>query len=191
MDKIRIGAEVSGTIESARELSQGISLKTTWDFECYDKDGNLKWQDLNRPNIITTEGLNHLLDIMFSDHTQILQTNWYIAPVETDTTAALTQTYEVPVFTEWDGYTEAARQHFVPAAAAAGVITNTASKAVFTAAEVKTLYGAALFGGTQSGTWKDVTAGNVLFCYSKFTGSKTVESTDTFKVTLSITIANV
>lgn len=190
MGKLKVGVDVSGTIESSRNLLQGLSLKTVWDFECFDRNGNLKWQELNRPNMITTEGLNHLLDIMFNDHAVILQTNWHIAPVEIDTTPALTMTYEVPVFTEWDGYTEAARQHFVPAAAAAGVITNTASRAVFTASEDKTLYGAALFGGANSGTSLDVTAGNVLFCYSKFATGRVIENGDTFKVTLSVTIAN-
>lgn len=190
MNKLTVGVEVAGNIETMRGLSSSLSMKTVWDFECYGKNGELKWQELQRPNMITTEGLNHLLDIMFNDHAQIVDGSWTIAPVETDTVPALTMTYEVPVFTEWDGYTEAARQHFHPASASGGVITNTATKATFTASEGKTLYGAALFGGADANTWKDVTAGNVLFCYSKFTSERIIESGDTFKVTLTVTIAN-
>jgi len=188
--KLKVGVEVFGSVESARAAIAGLSVKTVWDFECFRKDGSLKWAELQRPNIITTQGLNSLLDVYFRNQTQIAA--WYIAPVETDTDAALGMTYAVPVFTEWDGYTEAARQAFTGAAASGGVITNAASKATFTASENKTLYGAALFGGgSDAATMADTAGGGTLFCYSKFSGSKYVESGDTFKVTLTVTIANV
>lgn len=190
MEKLTIGVKAEGSIDAARGLAMGLSMKTVWDFECYDKDGNLKWEERNRPNIITTEGLNSLLDVYLRNQTQI--TAWYIAPVETDTVAALTMTYAVPVFTEWDGYSEGTRQAFTGAAASGGIMTNTASKATFTSGETKTLYGAALFGGgTDANTKNDTAGGGTLFCYSKFSGSKSVENTDTFKVTLTVTIANV
>lgn len=189
MDKAHIGDKFSANIEAARGMIGGLNVKTVWDFECFDRFGNLKWQELQRPNIITTEGLNSLLDVYLDAATQI--TAWYIGPVETDTTAAITQTYAVPVFTEWDGYTEAARQALAMAAASGGVSTNTASKATFTANETKTLYGAALFGGgTSASTIANTNGGGVLFCYSKFSSAKEVESGDVFKVTLSVTIAN-
>lgn len=181
---------MSASVESQRVIPVVFAVKTIWDFECYDKDGNLKWEERNRPNIITTQGLNSLLDVYLRNQTQI--TAWYIAPVETDTVAALGMTYAVPVFTEWDGYSEGNRQAFTPAAATGGVITNSASKATFTSGESKTLYGAALFGGgTDANTKADTAGGGTLFCYSKFSGSKDVENTDTFKVTLTVTIANV
>lgn len=188
--KLKVGVEVFGSVESARAAIAGLSVKTVWDFECFRKDGSLKWAELQRPNIITTQGLNSLLDVYFRNQTQIAA--WYIAPVETDTTAALAMTYAVPVFTEWDGYSEAARQAFTGAAASGGVMTNTAAKATFTASENKTLYGAALFGGgTDPTVMANTAGGGILFCYSKFSGSKDVESGDTFKVTLTVTIANV
>lgn len=188
--KLKVGVDVFGSVESARAAIAGLSVKTVWDFECFRKDGSLKWAELQRPNIITTQGLNSLLDVYFRNQTQIAA--WYIGPVETDTAAAITQTYAVPVFTEWDGYSEAARQVFTGAAASGGVMTNTAAKATFTASENKTLYGAALFGGgTDPTVIANTAGGGTLFCYSKFSGSKDVESGDTFKVTLTVTIANV
>jgi hypothetical protein len=188
-NKLKVGVEMSGSIEAQRILPVAFSVKTVWDFECFRKDGSLKWAELQRPNIITTEGLNSLLDVYLRNQTQIAA--WYIAPVETDTDAALGMTYAVPVFTEWDGYTEAARQAYTGAAASGGVITNTASKATFTSNETKTLYGAALVGGgAAASTMSDTAGGGTLFCYSKFSSSKDVENTDTFKVTLTVTIAN-
>ncbi len=188
-NKLKVGVDVAGNLEVKRIIPVTFSVKTVWDFECFRKDGSLRWAELQRPNIITTQGLNSLLDVYLRNQTQI--TAWYIAPVETDTVAALGMTYAVPVFTEWDGYTEALRQAYTPAAASGGVITNTASKATFTSSESKTLYGAALFGGGAAATTKaDTAGGGTLFCYSKFSSSKDVENTDTFKVTLTVTIAN-
>ncbi len=188
MNEAKIGAEFSGSVMGEKMLMQLLG-GTFWDFECFDKDGRLKWQQLNRPNIITTQGLNYLWDIGLGAGTQI--TAWFVNAVETNTTAAITMTYAVPVFTEWDGFTQAARIAFVPAASAGGVITNSASKAVFTSAEAKTLYGGALFGGgTDADTWKDTAGGGTLFCYSKFAASEDVENGDTFKITCSGTLTN-
>ena len=180
---------MGASVESQREILLRAIAGSRWNFECYDKYRNLKWAELDRPNIITNEGLNAWLDIMFHEATQIA--TWYIFPVETDTTAAVTMTYAVPVFTEWDGYSEATRQAFVEAAASSQSITNSASKAVYTSSETKTLYGGALVGGgTAADTINDTAGGGTLFCYSKFSAGKPVESTDTFKIYCTISAAN-
>ncbi len=145
---------MGASVESQRELILRAIAGSRWNFECYRKDGTLRWAELDRPNIITNEGLNAWLNIMFHGATQI--TTWYIIPVETDTTAATTMTYAVPVFTEWDGYSELTRQAFVEAAASSQSITNSANKAVYTSTETKTLYGGALVGGgTDADTIND------------------------------------
>lgn len=113
---------MGASVESKREMILKAIAGSRWNFECYDKDGNLKWAELDRPNTITNEGLNAWLNIMFHGAIQI--TTWYIVPVETDTTAATTMTYAVPVFTEWDGYSEATRQEFVEAESTAKSITK-------------------------------------------------------------------
>jgi hypothetical protein len=180
---------MGASVESQRKLLLKAVAGSRWNFECYDKDGNLKWVDLDRPNTITNEGLDAWLNIMFHGATQI--TTWYIVPVETDTTAAVTMTYAVPGFTEWDGYSELTRQVFVAAAASSQSITNSANKAVYTSTETKTLYGGALVGGgTAADTISDTAGGGTLFCYAKFSAGKPVEATDTFKIYSTISIAN-
>lgn len=108
MDGFGVGDKVYGEVEARRAMENSFNIGTTWDFECYDRDGNLKWEDRNRPNIVTHEGLDFLLDVMF--HGTAAIATWYVAPVETDTAAAATMTYAVPAYTEWDGYSEAVRQ---------------------------------------------------------------------------------
>lgn len=180
---------MGASVESQRDMLLKAVAGSLWNFECYDKNGNLKWGEYNVHNTITDEGFNAWLNIMFHGATQI--TTWYIIPVETDTTAATTMTYAVPGFTEWDGYSEANRQAFVGAAASSQSITNSANKAVYTSTETKTLYGGALVGGgTAADTISDTTGGGTLFCYSKFSSGKPVENTDTFKIYCTISVAN-
>ena len=182
-------AVMGASVESQKDMLLRAIAGSRWNFECYDKEGNLKWAELNRPNSITNEGLDAWLNIMFHGATQI--TAWYIIPVETDTTATTALTYAVPGFTEWDGYSELTRQAFVGAAASSQSITNSANKAVYTSTETKTLYGGALVGGgTDADTKNDTAGGGTLFCYSKFSAGKPVESTDTFKIYCTISIAN-
>ena len=177
------------SVESQREMLCKAIAGSRWNFECYRKDGTLRWAELDRPNIITDEGFNAWLNIMFHGATQI--TTWYIFPVETDTTAATTMTYAVPVFTEWDGYSELTRQAFVEAESTAKSTTNSANKATYTSTETKTLYGGALVGGgTAADTISDTAGGGTLFCYSKFSAGKPVENTDTFKIYSTISVAN-
>ena len=180
---------MGASVESQREMLSKAIAGSRWNFECYRKDGTLRWAELDRPNIITDEGFNAWLNIMFHGATQI--TTWYIFPVETDTTAATTMTYAVPVFTEWDGYSELTRQAFVEAESTAKSTTNSANKATYTSTETKTLYGGALVGGgTAADTISDTAGGGTLFCYSKFSAGKPVENTDTFKIYCTISAAN-
>ena len=180
---------MGASVESQREMLSKAIAGSRWNFECYRKDGTLRWAELDRPNIITDQGFNAWLNIMFHGATQI--TTWYIFPVETDTTAATTMTYAVPVFTEWDGYSELTRQEFVEAESTAKSITNSANKATYTSTESKTLYGGALVGGgTAADTISDTAGGGTLFCYSKFSSGKPVENTDTFKIYSTISVAN-
>ena len=170
-----------------------LIVYSRWNFECYDAQGNLKWAEYDRPNIMTHEGLNFILDVMFHGTTNV--SKWYIAIVESDTEAAATMTYATPVYTECTAYTASARPEFDEAAASSESITNSANKASFTMNATKTLYGGALVGGgTGVGTAEipgDTSdAAGILMCYSKFTTSKPVENTDVFKCWCTITAAH-
>jgi hypothetical protein len=189
MERIGMKDIFEASVEVKRVMEDFVNVRTVWDFECFDKDGNLKWAEYDRPNIVTNEGLNAMLNIMFHGAGQI--DPWYVIPIESDTAAADTMTYAVPVFTECEAYTEATRQAFNEAAASGQSITNSANKATFTINATKTLYGGALVGGgTDDDTKGDAAGGGTLFAYSKFTSSKPVESGDTFKITCTVTAAH-
>jgi len=181
------------SIEVTRPMVEKAIIKTVWDFECFDKHGNLKWRDVQRPNIVTTEALNALLNVMIHGYAQL--TKWYLFPVESNTTAVATMTYAVPTFTECIAYEQTSRVLFNGNVSTAKSISNTDNKAIFTMNAEKTLYGAALVGGFDDeydlvSSKRDVSDEDaVLFSYAKFSSSKLVESSDSFRILCTLTSA--
>jgi hypothetical protein len=182
MDKFGFKDNVACNVEITREAESGFKVFSVWNFECYDKHGNLKWVDLERPNIVTHEGLDDLLTVYLDNGTQ--SATWYVGLVNTNTAAAATMTYAVPVFTEDTDYDELVRQTFT-GVVSSQAITNSASKATFTITTGgQTLYGCFL---TNDDTKGDTAGGGVLFCYALFSAGKAVEAGDTFKAWTTVT----
>ena len=144
--------------------------------DCY-RDGVLLWTEVV-PNLVTNEGMNFALDVVFNAEAQI---SWYVILVESDTTAAAGMTYAAPVFTECEAYDEATRPAFTTAAASSQTVTNSASRAEFTINDTKTLYGAAIVGGDD--TIGDTAGGGVLFSYAKFAAGRDAVDNDVLLVT--------
>ncbi len=175
-------------LEGREELRQKACVSSKWDWELW-REGKLidSWTELN---VCTNEGLDALLDIMFHATAQL--TTWYLLIFETDTTPSSGTTYAVPVFTESTAYTEGTRPAFDEAAASSQSLTNSASKADFTMNASKTIYGAALVaGGTDANTKGNVAGGGTMYCASKFSASKAVESADVLRVTCTLTASDV
>jgi hypothetical protein len=136
-------------------------------------------------NIIVNEGLNHILDVVFGNATQVA--TWYVAIFESDTTPASTTTYATPVYTESTAYDEGTRPAYTEAAASSQQITNSASKATFTINDTKTIYGASLVSLSTKG---DTAGGGTLMAASKFSASRSVVATDSLLITYTISAAD-
>lgn len=141
-----------------------------------------EWSD---PNLVTNEGLNSLLGIMFHADTQL--TSWYVGlfegnytPVATDTAANIASNA-----TETTAYTGTTRPAYTVAAASGQSVTNAASTANFTFNATKTIYG----GFVISDNTKSGTTGK-LFCASRFTTSRAVVSGDQMLVTYALSAAS-
>ena len=169
-------------------MRQGIKIGGRFIMDCYDKHGNHKWHNETH-NLVTDEGLDAILDIMFHGSTQL--TTWYVALFENDYTPDGDETYAVPEYTESTAYDEAGRQEYEEAAASSQSTTNSANKATFTMSDTKTIYGAALVaGGTDADTKGDTAGGGTLFCLAQFTNAKSVNDDDTLEVTYTIGAAD-
>lgn len=141
------------------------------------RDGKIidEWEDTN---LVTNEGLDHVLDVIFHGGTQV--TTWYLGvfegnytPVATVTAATITA-----ASTESTAYDETTRQAYVEAAPSSQSITNSASKATFTFNATKTIYGAFL----GSASAKSATTGTLLAA-ARFTSSKAVVDNDQLLLT--------
>ena len=169
------------------EAKAGIKFKGIWEIKIWDKDRLVSKSTAE--NLITNEGLNHDLNVIFHGVAQI--GTWYCILSETDTLPAAGMTYAVPVFTETIAYNEATRPEYVEAGSTAKEITNAANQAVFTASATKTFYGAALVGGGTSPTVKgDTAGGGTLQSYGKFATAQPVIAGNKVDLTYTITAAD-
>jgi hypothetical protein len=133
-------------------------------------------------NLLPTEGLNHLLNVLLGGTTPV--SPWYVGLFSANVTplATLTAANWVANQTEYTGYSEANRVTYVEAAAAAGVVSNTASRAEFTIGGTITIYGGALV----SAQAKSATTGTLLAC-ALFSAGRAVVLGDTLQVLYTIT----
>ena len=166
----------------------GVKLSGFWDVICRDKAGNIKWEE-HVHNLVTNEGLNHILDVILHGSTQI--TTWYVAPFNTNTTILATHTYAAPGYTETSNYDEATRQAYNEAAASGQSITNSANPATITCSATETVYGCGLVGGGSAPTTKGNTAGGgTLLCAVLFSTARAVVDNDSLEITYTLSAAD-
>jgi len=155
-----------------------IGLANYWKVTCLDKDGNVKWEE-NKKNLITTVGLNHILDTQFHATTQV--TTWYIGlkgagtPVAADTMASHSSWAEI---IDYSGN----RKEWTEGAASSGSMTNSSSVDF-------SINGTATIAGAFLNTAATGTAGT-LYGVVDFSSSRAVISGDTLQVTVTVTAAS-
>lgn len=142
-------------------------------------------------NLLTTEGLNHMLDTEFHDGTKV--STWYFGLFSGNVTVLNTWTAAnftanaTEITSNTEGYSETTRQAFVEAAASAAAITNSASKAAFTIATASSIsvWGA----GLLSSSVKGGTTGTLMSA-AKFSAARTLYNTDVFNLGYTITLTS-
>lgn len=164
--------------------SHNVKITHTYQVECFDKDGNLKWKD-GFENLVTTEGKNKYLDATLK--TGLTSPAWFVGLVKTvstgytaaDTLASHAWTEAVPG-TDYTGN----RQAFTTGAIAGGSVDNTASKATFPILTTMASVDGALLASVATGT-----AGTLLGVGSFSGGSKSVSNGDTLQVSVTCTVS--
>lgn len=169
---------IAGTSAGEKAFATGKYI-----VECFDKDGNLKWVAESK-NLVVNVGLQYMAGVALTSTAQI--TAWYIGLYGTATSnnpAAGDTMASHAGWTEITAYSEANRPTATFAAATLAnpsVVTNTASKAVFTSNGTSTIGGAFL----TSNNTKGGTTGT-LFSAADFAapGDRAVVSGDILNVT--------
>lgn len=154
---------------------------------CYDKDGNLKWEEKNH-NLVVNVGLQYMVSTALDAAAQL--TTWYIGlyGAGASNTPAASDTMSSHIgWTENTTYSQATRPQCVFGTATTAdpsVLDNSASVAVFTINGTTTVGGAFL----TSNNTKGGTTGT-LFSASDFTGGdRAVISGDTLNVTYTFSL---
>lgn len=180
---------VAGGMVANTGASEGAKATGKYFIECYDKDGNLKWTDESK-NLVVNVGLQYMAGVALTSTAQI--TTWYVGlygAASTNNPAAGDTMSSHAGWTEVTAYSESTRVAATFAAATnanPSVVTNSASKAVFTINGTTTVGGAFL----TSGSAKSGTAGT-LFSAADFSspGDRSVVSGDILNVTYTFSLS--
>ena len=176
-------------VRGAREQEEVI-LKGRYDFECYDKDGNLKWKDVI-DNVVCTVGKNVALDAFLAGaaYTVVGPFMGLISSVSYTTGPAVGDT-----MTSHAGWTEAgglnAPTYTAPRKTCAWSAATAGSKALsaaltFGITATGQINGAFVVYGTGALSTIDNTAG-ILFSAGAFAAFKSVSNGDTLNVSYSV-----
>jgi len=159
-----------------------LGFKGLWEFRCLDSNGNIKWEELI-PNLITSQGLNHILDTEFHNGTKV--ETWYVGLKHAGNAAAGDTLSSHGGWTECANYT-GNRKSYNEAAASSGSITNSAAKASFSINANNQVIAGGFLCSAENGT------SGTLFSVVDFTGgNKTCDNGDTLEVTYTISANNV
>lgn len=159
-----------------------VSANTHYLVECFDENGELKWQD-EFDNLVVTAGLNDLLDKYFKGSTYTAA--WYVGLASSSPTFAAGDTMASHGgWTEVATYSEANRQTLTLGTVSGGSVNNSASKAVFSINDSATVGGAfVVTNNTKSGSTGTLYGGGA---FSE--GNRSVVSGDTLNVTITLSV---
>ena len=189
IEKAQAADFVGSAITKALEAGETASAKGVYHMQCFDKDGNLKWE-AECPNLVVNGGLQDMNNKYFLG--SAYTATWYIGlygagstnnPAASDTMSSHAGWTEVVPYSQ---ATRPACTFATPTTANPSVATNSASPAVYTINATATVGGAFLTSNsTKSGTT------GTLYSASDFTtpGDRSVVSGDTLNVTYTLSLA--
>ena len=175
-----------GALEAGAEAAIGkLAMRSLYRFECFDKDGNLKWVE-EVPNIVVTAGLNDLLDKYFKGSTYTAA--HYVGLVDNAGWTAYAAGDTMGSHAGWSestAYSNANRPTLTLGTVSAGSVDNSASKAVFNINGTATIRGAFVTtNNTKGGTT------GTLYGEADFASARAVINGDTLNVTVTLTAAS-
>jgi hypothetical protein len=158
------------------------NMKTRGHFsvECRDAEGNLRWFESN-DNLVVTEGKNDMEAKYFSGSSYTAA--FYVGLKGTGTALAADTMASHSSWSEITPYSNGTRPAFTAGTPVSGVVSNSASVAVFNINATSTIYGCFI---TTNNTTGGTTG--ILFAASDFSVSRAVLSGDTLSVTYTLTL---
>lgn len=160
----------------------GINFKNTYVFECFDKDGNLKWREVVQ-NTVVNAGLNDVLDkyLKGSSYTAA----FYVGLKGAGTIAAADTMSSHAGWSEVTDYDEATRPALTLGSVSSQSVDNSASAAAFTISDTVTVAGGFITTDNVIGA-----TDGTLFGAVDFSASRSCVDDDVINVTATFTAAN-
>ena len=180
MNNAKVAEKVGASVQKNGELDGRVRLGGVFHFKCYDKDGNLKWEDSTH-NLVVNEGLKDLNDKYFSGSGYTA--TWYLGLVNASPAPSYAAGDTLASHAGWAETTlYSGNRKAVTFGAATladpSVINNSAVPSQFSMTGTVTVAGAFL-ASVDTGT------SGILFSVSSFQapGNRSVVSGDTLSVT--------
>jgi len=189
-NKAKSTDSVASSVTQFKDFNEGARGGGTFHFQCFDKDGNLKWED-SAKNLVVNTGLQDMNTKYFKGVSY--SAAWYIGlvqgPASGNTYAAGNTLASHAGWTEdtnYSGGNRATATFGTATTADPSVIDNSGSVAVFSITGTTTIAGAFLT-TTQSNS----STSGLLFSVSNFTGGdRAVINGDTLNVTYQFSLAD-
>jgi hypothetical protein len=162
-------------------MENNTGISSYYHVLCYDKDGELKWED-GFKNLVVTTGRNAYLDATL--RTGLSSPLWYVGLKGTGTVVAGDTAASHPGWAELTNYSQTNRPQWVAGTISNGSLANS-SAAVFTINASGTVAGAMMINNNTKGgtTGTLLSAGN-------FTTARNVENGDTLNITITCTMTS-
>jgi hypothetical protein len=162
-------------------MENNAGITSYYHVTCYDKDGNLKWED-GFKNLVVTTGRNQYLDATLK--TGVTSPLWYVGLKGTGTVVAGDTAASHGGWAELTIYSQSTRPQWVSGTISAGSLANS-SAAVFTINAGGTVAGAMMINNnTKGGTT------GILLSAGDFASARTVISGDTLNITITCTMTS-
>ena len=194
MDKAKLGDAAQSALVANSANSENLLAMGKFLFECYDKDGNLKWVD-EMENLVVNVGLQYMAGTSLDGATARI-TTWFIGltgPASSTSVQASDTMLSHNGWVEATPYSNATRPAATFAAATTAnpsVVTNTANKASFSINATATVGGAFLVGGAVNVADQKGGTQGTLFSAKTFTGGdRSVVNGDTLQVTYQFSLS--
>ena len=188
------GDITSATLVKQADFNEGFGMEGHFVAKCYDKDGNLKWEE-KFPNLVVAVGKQLMLDTLLkgSSYTVV---GPYLGLISNTFTASASDTMGSHTWTEFTNYTvggSAVRGTAVFASSTStgstpsNITSSTATAITYTITGAGgTVYGCFLVLGTGAVNTQSSTTGT-LYSEGLFSTAKTTTAGDTVSVTYSTT----
>lgn len=187
MEKISCNDTTTASVVRGSSHQENVNVSGFYTAKCYDKDGNLKWED-TFSNLVTTQGKNDLLDkyLAGSAYTAV----WSMGLIDSTTYTGVDAGDTAASHTGWleaNTYSEGTRPAPTFAAASSGSKATSAA-VVFSITASKTVKGAFLCSNNTKTYTTNGGANDILYSAGLFSGGdKVVANLDTLNVSYTAT----